>query len=558
MASANSAHMAKPLDGLDYLVFLNTFFKMKQLAITFLIFATVCWNACKNKGRDFPAKVQRDITITPANAYADLFLDSLALEAFIQKEVPEDTTAQHMRNFYNSRNYSFAWFDKDGLTLQAEGFWNAHLQLIPAGDSSIYDKDLHQIVDTLLGGDSTYQLAAAQVVPTELRFTKHLFNYIQYAYAGRVDPEDVQWNIPRRKLQPTALVDSFLKNSSATWKPLNSQYYNLQKELIRYRNIEQQGGWQPVETPPSTLKTGSSNAAIAGLKKRLALAGWYTSGDTTPVFTSELLAAIQTAQAAFGLKEDGKPNKALIEALNVTVQQRIRQMLINLERMKWMPATPAHHITANIPEYRLHVVQKDTPVLSMNVVVGKAANRTVIFSDQLKYVVFSPYWNVPRSIVRNEIYPAMQRSRNYLARNNMEVTGYSNGLPVVRQKPGGSNALGRVKFIFPNSYNIYFHDTPSRSLFSRQQRAFSHGCIRVQQPFELAKYLLRNNDSWTDPSIRAAMNSGTEKWVSLPQTVPVFITYFTSWVDHRGIVHFANDIYGHDEQMAQHLFEQEN
>ena len=191
----------------------------------------------------------------------------------------------------------------------------------------------------------------------------------------------------------------------------------------------------------------------------------------------------------------------------------------------------------------------------MNIVVGKAANRTVIFSDDLKYVVFSPYWNVPQSIVRNEIYPAMKRNSNYLQRNNMEVTGYSNGLPIVRQKPGKSNALGDVKFIFPNSYNIYFHDTPSRSLFDRQQRAFSHGCIRVQQPFDLAVYLLRNQPEWTKEKIKAAMHQSTEKWVTLNKSVPVFITYFTSWVDGKGILHFTEDIYGHDKRMADHLFE---
>lgn len=149
----------------------------------------------------------------------------------------------------------------------------------------------------------------------------------------------------------------------------------------------------------------------------------------------------------------------------------------------------------------------------------------------------------------------MKRSRSYLQRNNMEVTGYSDGLPVVRQKPGNSNALGHIKFIFPNSYNIYFHDTPSRGLFNRQERAFSHGCIRLQQPFDLAVYLLRNQPEWTSKKIKAAMNSSKERWVTLDKTVGGFITYFTSWVDEDGLLHFADDVYGHDKKLAAHLFE---
>jgi murein L,D-transpeptidase YcbB/YkuD len=163
-----------------------------------------------------------------------------------------------------------------------------------------------------------------------------------------------------------------------------------------------------------------------------------------------------------------------------------------------------------------------------------AATKTVVFNDQLKHVVFSPYWNVPRSIVRNEILPAMNRNPGYLSRNNMEQTGTSGGLPVIRQKPGGSNALGRVKFIFPNSFNIYFHDTPAKSLFQQEQRAFGHGCIRLEEPRQLAEYLLQNQPEWTDRRISDAMNSGTEKWVALKEPVAVAITYFTAWVDADG------------------------
>ncbi len=440
--------------------------------------------------------------------------------------------------------------------MQAEGFWNAHNKVVrQTNDSSIYDRQLHEIVDTLLSDDSSFTIDKNLIELTELRFTRHLFQYIKYAYSGRVDPEEVQWHIPGRKLNPIALLDSFLNSKSGDWKPLNEPYRSLQKQLSKYRNIEKNGGWNNISIKKQKFKQGSKDSIILFVKRRLQLTGNYPTGDTTIFYTPDLVHAVKLAEASYGFKQDGIIDAVLIKQLNIPVEERMKQMLVNLERMKWMPEVPANFLLANIPEYRLHVVEDGKEVLGMNIVVGKAANRSVIFSDELKYVVFSPYWNIPRSIVRNEIYPAMQRSSSYLSRKNMEVIGYSGGLPTVRQKPGSGNELGHVKFIFPNSYNIYFHDTPSRSLFSRLQRAFSHGCIGVQQPFDLAVYLLRNQPEWTNEKIKAAMNSSKEKWVTLGKTVPVFITYFTSWVDGKGLLHFTDDIYGHDIKLTAHLFE---
>jgi murein L,D-transpeptidase YcbB/YkuD len=360
---------------------------------------------------------------------------------------------------------------------------------------------------------------------------------------------------PRLKLKPIALLDSFLNSKSGDWKPLNEPYRLLQKQLFKYRNIEKKGGWNSITINKQKFKQGSKDSIILFVKRRLQLTGNYPQADTTIVYSQDLVPAVKQAEATYGFKQDGIIDASLIKQLNIPVKDRIMQMLVNLERMKWMPEVPANFLLANIPGYRLHVVENGKEVLGMNIVVGKAANRSVIFSDELKYVVFSPYWNVLRSIVRNEIYPAMQRSSSYLSRNNMEVTGYSGGLPIVRQKTGSGNALGHVKFIFPNSYNIYFHDTPSRGLFNRQQRAFSHGCIRLHRPFDLAVYLLRNQPEWTNQKIKAGMNSSKEKWVTLDKTVAVFITYFTSWVDKDGVLHFTDDIYGHDKKLAAHLFE---
>ncbi|MDP9229610.1 MAG: L,D-transpeptidase family protein, partial [Bacteroidota bacterium] len=164
------------------------------------------------------------------------------------------------------------------------------------------------------------------------------------------------------------------------------------------------------------------------------------------------------------------------------------------------------------------------------------------------------YWNIPESIVKNEILPAMERNPNYLASQNMEITGNEEGLPVIRQLPGAKNALGRVKFLFPNSFNIYFHDTPSKSLFSKDKRAFSHGCIRLSDPVKMANYLLQNNPAWTPEKIEEAMNSDEEKYVKIKDPIPVFISYYTAWVDESGKLNFREDIYGHDKKIAAKMF----
>ncbi|MNL39233.1 murein L,D-transpeptidase [compost metagenome] len=180
--------------------------------------------------------------------------------------------------------------------------------------------------------------------------------------------------------------------------------------------------------------------------------------------------------------------------------------------------------------------------------------KTVVFNGDLKYIVFSPYWNVPPSIIKGEILPGMNKNANYLKDHRMEIAGKQGSLPIIRQLPGPSNSLGQVKFLFPNSFNIYLHDTPSKGLFKEDQRAFSHGCIRVAEPKKLATYLLRHDSTWTDAKITAAMNAGKEKTVVLKKTVPVFIAYFTAYVDHNGLLNFRKDIYNRDKRLEEMLF----
>ncbi|MEO8109381.1 MAG: L,D-transpeptidase family protein [Ginsengibacter sp.] len=525
-----------------------------------IVIALIVFASCRGQQTQVK-EVQRDTTITPATSFSKLFLDSTTLEKFIKDQNASDSDAVKLRNFYKSRNYQYAWFTEDGIAEHTRAFWNLHNNYISNfGDTALRFKNLHQEIDTLLNGDSTLKISPQQTLQTELELTKHFFEYSKHAYAGKVNPKDLEWFIPRKKIDAVVLLDSFIARDGKNlegWEPVNVYYQHLKQELLHYYTIKKSGGWKDIESDKSKkYKRGDSALVIKQVKQRLQISGDDKSVDTSAYYTSELEPVIQRVQKSFGLEEDGIITASLITALNAPVTERIRQMLINLERMRWIPQQPPGNLLlVNIPEFRLHVFDSGKKQFSMNVVVGKEGHSTVIFTDQLKYVVFSPYWNVPASIVKNEMLPAMRRNSNYLPRNNMERTGTSNGLPVIRQKPGGTNALGRVKFIFPNSYNIYFHDTPAKSLFSESNRAFSHGCIRLAEPVKLAEYLLRDQPEWTPEKIKEAMNASKENWVTLKKPVPVFISYFTAWVDSDGLLNFRTDIYGHDKEIAAHLFE---
>lgn len=528
---------------------------MIKFIIALTGFYLLALSCSDNKGNTTVKVIPRDSTITPQNAYTNLRLDSITIDSYIGHNVPDADDAISIKNFYNGRNYQFAWFDEEGLTEQGEAFWNLHeANASETNDSSQSSRDLHAYMKKIVGED-TMGLSETQLQNVELNLTLHFFRYLQNSLGGKIDPEEMQWYIPRRKINDLAMLDSFLSGHQKNWKPLNKSYYDLNKAIENYVAIAKNGGFPTLNWKIKKTSVGLKDESITALKKRLAITGDYATADTSNIYTDSLKTAIKKMQRLFGFTETGLVNTDLIKQLNIPIEDRLKQMKINLERMRWMPEAEPDRLWANIPEYKLHVYEKNNEVLTINMVVGKAATNTVIFSDELKYIVFSPYWILPESIIRNEILPSMRRSQNYLGRNNMEIYGRSNGVPLIRQKPGAGNSLGKVKFIFPNRYNIYFHDTPAKALFSRQQRAFSHGCMRLQQPFELAKYILRNDTSWTDKKITSAMNQTTEKQVFLKTPLPVYVVYFTSWVDADGMLNFRDDVYGHDKRMEEHLFE---
>ena len=332
-------------------------------------------------------------------------------------------------------------------------------------------------------------------------------------------------------------------------RPGNPQYEKLQDAMQRLYEIQKKGGWSRIIPTQKYYLKGQSSPTITQIKQRLRISGDFKSDDTSPVFTDELVTAVQKAQKRFGFKQNGVVDALLIKQLNVPVEDRIEQLRLNMERFKNTPAeNDGTRLVVNIPEYKLHVYEGAREVFTMDIVVGSEDHKTVTFDDEMTNIVFSPYWNVPPSIVENEILPAMNEDKNYLRNHGYEIMGYEDGLPVIRQKPGPNNSLGQVKFVFPNEHGIYFHDTPAKGLFQYPKRTFSHGCIRLADPAKLAHYLLRNTPGWSEEKIRTAMKSGKEQSVKLPHPVAVSLSYYTAWVDDHNELQLRQDIYGIDRE----------
>lgn len=492
----------------------------------------------------------RDRSITPQNAYSDLFLDSASLDAFIKKGSISESDAQSIRRFYNGRNLQYAWFTTDGLTEQAYGLWN----LIDQTNQVSEKTSLAQRMDSLIENDSIrIEATDSSYIKTELSLTQQ---FIKLSQKGN-DSSLVNFNtihafLPTKKSDAISLADSVSKGQNAG--TTNGQYGLLQQHLAKYTAAAKNGGWQPITLGSKQLKKGTAGPAITLIKKRLQLTGDYVTGDTSSVYSDSLATAIKAYQLRHGFAATGVITDSLVKVLNIPVEQRIEQILLNMNRSAWMPKEAQNLVQVNIPSFMLYVFEGGKKAFEMPVIVGKEGTNTMMFSGNLNQVVFSPYWNVPQSIVKNEILPAMKKDASYLKQKNMEIVGKGDSIPTIRQLPGEENSLGKVKFLFPNSYDIYLHDTPKKGLFKTDKRAYSHGCIRLANATKMAQYLLRDQKEWTPAKIDEAMNAKKEQTVKLSKTVPVVITYYTAWVDENGALNFRDDIYGHDQRTTKRMF----
>ena len=498
------------------------------------------------------AAFARDESITPENAFSDLFLDSNAINKYIKKEGIPDSTARLLNNFYLVRNYQYAWFASNGPTEQARGLWSLY---VSSEDSLRVDstKKLNEIMDSLLQDDSTsIAVSDSDYIVTELELTHQ---FIQYAsrHPEHITTQSLYYMVPAKRHDALQMADSILhKQRDSALYATNKTYNALKSHLAHYYSIAQKGGWEKIPTAKG-LKKGISSPAVIAIKKRLIATGDY-SIDTSNVYNDSLVAAIKNFQVKNGFQPTGVIDDSLVAIMNVPVEERIEQILINMNRALWMPPQQDSSIMiVNIPSQMLYVYADSGKVMEMPVIVGKQGDGTVMFSSEISKIVFNPVWNIPESIVKEEIMPKMKSDATYLKKNNMEIV-QDNEIPVIRQLPGKNNPLGKVKFMFPNVHEIYLHDTPDKTTFNKTERALSHGCIRVKDAPKLVNYLLQNNKEWNQEKITTALNSGNEQVVELKKVHPVSITYYTVWIDDDGMLQFRNDIYGHDQEARTRMF----
>ncbi len=420
------------------------------------------------------------------------------------------------------------------------------------------------------------EITADRAPELDAKATASFFRYSLHLTGGRLDPRALQSTWTLRPQKPdvvnaltSAVNDNNLVEVMQRLEPPQPEYQELRKALVRYRGIAAKGGW-PVLPPNTRLKPGEQSQVVPLLRQRLAIEGDLDPAhekNPSVAFDNDVVQALRRFEERHRIKPDGILDAQTVQAINVPVEQRIRAIELNMERWRWLPDTlPAQYLIVNIPDFRLEAIEHGKSVIDMRVVVGEPDNKTPIFADEMTHVVFSPYWNVPTGIAQEETIPRAARDPDFLARNNMEVVGptgevleadsvdWSNPRGVrIRQRPGSGNALGGVKFMFPNNFDVYLHDTNATKLFDRLERALSHGCVRVEEPHRLAQYVLRDLPEWTPEAIDEAMKSGQEKHVKLKTRIPVYIVYKTAWV-HDGGVRFLKDLYGYDAEQAAKLW----
>lgn len=540
---------------------------MKKYLLLVSVLCIVLFYSCNTFKKHNPQKVQTDKSITKQTSFNNLFIDSNKISSFITSYPQYKKFQQQYSDFYKQRNYESAWFDSSGITEQAYNFMNLLNNAVSTyNDSSLYSKALTSKVDAFKKDTvDTIITTTPDITQTELMLTGQFFTYASKIYGGSdINVEELGWFIPRKKLDLSVMLDSLIANKSDIKHsefPVSDSYKKLLDFLPVYNKLNQQGNWDTIAYPSKALHKESSSKIIPAIKQKLYALGDLAEQDSTDMFDTALADAAKSFQKRMGLTADGVIGKSFLKQLNISPAQRLQQILINLERLRWLPEmNDSSSIIVNIPEYKMYVYNEGKLQFDMNVIVGASATGTVIFTGNLKYIVFSPYWNIPPSIIKKEILPGIQKNKNYLADHHMEQYGKnSGGLPAIRQLPGPDNALGGVKFLFPNNFDIYFHDTNNRGAFNSSKRSLSHGCIRLSQPKKLAQYLLRDDTvHFSSIKIDSLMNLQKEKWVTLKNPVPVMISYYTAFVDSTGKLNFRNDIYGHDSAMAVKMFATSN
>ena len=490
----------------------------------------------------------------------------------------------HATNFYAPMGYALAWIRDTQPTPSAQEV----IRILQQADSKGLTAEDY---DASRWAERVARLQQGPSAESQARFdaalTVCVMRYISDLHIGRVNPRHFQFNLdvgPKKYDLPLFLRENLVHATDVSaqldqTEPPFAGYRRTKQVLEHYLELMKQGDGESLPVPAKPVDAGAPYDAIQSLSARLRLLGDLpaTSEDSpgANIYEGPLVAAIKRFQERHGLSPDGRLGPETVKQLNTPLSFRVEQLRLTLERWRWVPNQfPQPPIVVNIPEFRLRAYGSDGKVeLASDVIVGKAyRHETPVFERDMKFVVFRPYWNVPPSIQRSEIVPAIKKDREYVAKKGYEVVTpqgqvvtagvidddilqqLSAGKLQVRQKPGPGNSLGLVKLMFPNEYNVYLHSTPAQQLFSQSRRDFSHGCIRVEKPAELAAWVLRDQPQWTLERVRAAMESGQDNFqVNLSKPVPVLILYGTAIVDEDDQVHFFDDLYGYDADLEKVL-----
>jgi L,D-transpeptidase YcbB len=531
-----------------------------------LVLALAVVLGCNREGQKYsPQSVERVLNVPAADLRA----------AIATRIGSEDRPAwvtpsrwQRVRGTYQRFGNGPLWLEAGGVQARA----NALLDAIRAAPEHALDTTAYPVSEMERAIDAkrlTDTATAGTIADADVLLTSAYVAYAADMIAGQVDPKTVSqaWFIPAvpRELD-SAIVRGIegadMKASLAAMAPHDPDYQALKEAYARYRRIAASGGWPAVTSDngattsaalqarlATEFQTDSSRPTTPGADSVSTDAARATAATSPDAAGANLGMLLRQFQQRYGLEPTGRPNGATLAALNVSAADRAEQIGANLERYRWLPRyLGSRYIYVNVPAFRLDAYDSGKKVLSMKVVVGEEfeGKTTAVFSDSMETVAFRPYWNITPDIQRKEIAPKVARDPGYLARHDMEY--YNDGsVTRIRQRPGEKNSLGLVKFLFPNSYNIYLHDTPAKELFAKADRAASHGCIRLERPAELAQWVL----GWPPEKVQAAMHSGRDnQGVRLPQKLPVYIVYFTVYV-RDGQLYFGDDIYRRDEELKE-------
>lgn len=480
--------------------------------------------------------------------------------------------------FYEARAFRPAWVERNqGVPVRLTDLIEAVRSVREHGlDPSDYHLErLVEWSDALRTGGS---LDDMRLVDLDMLATDAFLVLASHLHHGRVNPEllEPEWLANRRNerydvVLEEALASGRIAAALSRLAPRQPRYARLKSALARQRMLAASGEWTPIPSGDK-LENGIENPRVPLVRRRLVQLGDLeaSAADSSAAFDEALEQAVMRFQRRSGLDADGVIGPATLSALNRTPADRIRQITVNMERWRWLPDDlGVEHIEVNIPGFSVQVVRDGRIVREHRAVVGRQVRQTPSFSGRMTYLVLAPYWHVPPTIAAVDKFPEIRNNPGYVAAQRMTLLSASDNRPVdpasvdfsqmtgrefnsrfrLRQEPGPHNALGRVKFMFPNRHNVYLHDTPSRELFDRSSRGFSSGCIRVQNPMELAEWLLRDHPDWPPARIRAVAEGSVETAVILPEPIPVHLLYWTAWADPDGVIHFREDIYSRDDRV---------